>query len=156
MMKKSIIASLCLSWVVAANSQTVTAPPLLHHPPHPPKVQKSASPEDAMIEILMREPEAFYRGVGTTQLHCMGDMAAQAEIRILSTQAMNDQRIGLALDILHKSFERLDAVTPAFRAPKATLFLLSHFALIASGDETKQKVEATRQFVVNAKPIVTR
>jgi hypothetical protein len=143
--------------MVAANSQTVTAPaPQRHYITHAPKAQESAFPEDVMIERIMREPEAFYRGVGAIQLHRMGDFAAQAEIRVFGSKIMDDQQIGLALDILHKSFERVDAVDPKFRAPNATLFLLSHFALIASEDETKQKVEATRQFVVNAKPIVTR
>jgi hypothetical protein len=128
----------------------------LQHRPPTHKVQASTNPDedDDVIEKLMHEPEAFYQGTGITQVHSMGDTAAQAEIRVLSSKPLNDQQIGLALDILHESFERLIAVHPVNRAPKATLFLLNYFELIASGDETKQKVEATRQFVVNAKPVV--
>lgn len=96
----------------------------------------------------MRDPDAFYRDVGAVQLHRMGDVAAAAIIRIIGTRSISNAEREEILDIVYKSFEHIDAVSPSNRPPRATLVLLNHLNLLTASQELKKKIESTRQFVL--------
>lgn len=151
-MKKKIAIFSALILITSAHARSQTgvqqgaAPRVLH-------MDKPASPrtpptEEDIIRGLVRNPDAFYRGVGSVQLHRMGDVAAAAIIRVIGVTSLTDVQEKEILDMIHKAFEHIDAVSPLNRNPKTTLFLLNYLSLIAQDDDVKNKIELTRQFVL--------